>query len=399
MGSNSKIEWTDHTFNPWRGCQRVSPGCVHCYAAAQSKRNPSLLGVWGPEAVEGKRVLAAESMWAQPLKWNEQAEKAGVRQKVFCASFADVFESWFGPIVNGAGDAWIKPYSQREWGHEHWDTADLESMKRDPQGWQLVTMSDVLNRLFKLTQATPWLDWLLVTKRPENILPMWNLSEPMIDLAGIEPGEVPRYRKKPLSNVWLGTSVENQEMAYKRIPQLLRCRELSPVLFLSCEPLLGPVDLTLIPPINRNAPCSTNVLSGVTYWPEGDTDTGASIDWVICGGESGKEKSIRPMHPNWARTLRDQCLAADVPFFYKQHGEWIGMPDYDCFTHGMNLDSHPHRMMFSNGKFADEIPREERYSYSQRIEELPVSVMRVGKKAAGRLLDGFEHNGMPEVRE
>jgi protein gp37 len=124
MGANSKIQWTNHTFNPWRGCSKVSAGCQHCYAEAMSRRNPAVLGEWGPK---GTRVVAAEAMWRQPLKWDRDAQAAGVRARVFCASLADVFE----------------------------DRADLETPRHE---------------LLRLIDSTRSLDWLLLTKRPENVL-------------------------------------------------------------------------------------------------------------------------------------------------------------------------------------------------------------------------------------
>lgn len=131
MAENSKIEWTTHTFNPWRGCTKVSEGCRNCYAETMSGRNPKVLGVWGPS---GTRVVASEAMWREPLKWNADAAKRGVHARVFCASLADVFE---GPETMPA-DAWPKVRAARV-------------------------------RLFHLMNATPHLDWLLLTKRPENV--------------------------------------------------------------------------------------------------------------------------------------------------------------------------------------------------------------------------------------
>lgn len=269
MGANSKIEWTDHTFNLWRGCQHAvlgdgseHPGCANCYAEAMSGRNPKLLGKWGPD---GTRVMASAEMWRQPLKWNREAEAAGVRDRVFCASLSDVFEEWDGPIHDHKG----KVLHQRT----------LDDLRRD---------------LFQLIDATPWLDWILVTKRPGNVLRMWPLP-----FNGREPSDQLYLRR---NNCWLLTSISNQDTADELVPQLLACRDLVPVLGLSCEPLLGPINLRL-----------------------GQRDDGQPwerhlvIDWVIVGGESGH--NARPMHPDWARSLRDQCQDAGVPFFFKQWGK------------------------------------------------------------------------------
>ena len=193
MGANSKIEWTTHTFNPWRGCQKVSAGCANSYAEAFSRRNPAVLGQWGPDGV---RVIAKDSYWQQPLKWDRQAAAAGgPRPRVFCASLADVFE-------------------------------------RRPE------LVEPRGRLFRLIDATPHLDWLILTKRPENIVGMMPAYFPnYLAEAGAMNQEAVR------ENVWLGTSVEDQAAADERIPELLKMP--ARVVFLSCEPLLGPVDSSL----------------------------------------------------------------------------------------------------------------------------------------------------------
>jgi protein gp37 len=260
VGENTTIAWTNHTFNPWRGCTKISAGCAHCYAEAMSFRNPGVLGVWGDN---GTRVVAAESMWRQPLKWDREAGKAGERRRVFCASLGDVFEDW-------------------------------------------VDLVNPRIRLFGLIQSTPNLDWLLLTKRPENV-------KPWLEGARLQ-------RLWPLSNVWLGVSVEHQAAADERIPILLSIP--AQVRFLSMEPLLGPVNLDSI---RRQLPDSIGVVRGGVL---GDTDgrmfsprgaKGFGIDWVIVGGESGPK--ARPFDLAWARSIRDQCKSAGVPCFVKQLGE------------------------------------------------------------------------------
>lgn len=311
MGANSNIEWTHHTFNPWRGCTKVSPGCKHCYADTLSKRNPGTLGIWGKQ---GTRVVAVESYWRQPLAWNKTAALAGERARVFCASLADVFE---GPETMPAAS------------------------------WQAVTAARL--RLFGLIEQTPWLDWLLLTKRPEHIMGM----VPMRWIDGLP------------DNVWIGTSVEDQERADERIPALLQVP--ARVRFLSCEPLLGPVDLGGVrlgrgydaPPVGKESydPLGNiyegNELIGISFEP--------GIHWVIAGGESGG--NARPMHPAWAQSLRDQCETAGVAFHFKQWGEY--WPSGKAIAHA------PAVFM------GDEV------------------LYRVGKKAAGRLLDGREWNEVP----
>lgn len=238
MAENSKIEWTTHTFNPWRGCTKISDGCKNCYAEALSRRNPATLGIWGDN---GTRVVASESYWKQPLKWNRDAATTGERPRVFCASLADVFE----------------------------DRPDLIESR---------------DRLFQLIDRTPYLDWLLLTKRPQNIERLWPWG--WYDDQFTWP------------NVWLGTTAENQEQADRRIPELLKIP--ARVRFLSCEPLLEAVDL--------RAHWLNPSWSSLVVKPE----------WVIAGGESGS--NARPMQAVWAQGLRDQCVAADVPFLFKQWG-------------------------------------------------------------------------------
>jgi protein gp37 len=222
MSQGSPIEWTHHTFNPWWGCTKVSLGCQNCYAEALSKRYGHM--VWGADV---DRRFFTEKHWQEPLKWNKQARGSGERARVFCASMADVFED-FAPL----------------------DT------ERD--------------RLWNLIYETPWLDWQLLTKRPENVLSM-----------------VPWGQKWP-ENVWIGTSVENQQVANHRVPILKKIPAL--VRFLSCEPLIGAID--------------TLDLNG--------------IHWLIVGGESGH--GHRPIEEEWVRQLRDNCVKSGVAFFFKQWG-------------------------------------------------------------------------------
>jgi protein gp37 len=269
MAENSKIEWTTHTFNPWRGCTKVSAGCANCYADTLSKRNPKTLGVWGPN---GSRVVAAESAWREPLKWNRLAKAAGERHRVFCASLADVFEDWRGPIKNAAGD----PLFRNTLRDEPWNDGNNDK----PGAYSSLTMSDVRMRLFETINATPNLDWLLLTKRPENHPHM--LPDRWLDI------------KWP-DNVWVGVSVEDQAAADARIPHLMRAP--APVRFLSVEPLLGPIDLA---------------------WHLRPAGTETAPNWVIIGGESGH--GARPCNVKWVRSLVEQCKAANVACFVKQLG-------------------------------------------------------------------------------
>lgn len=315
---DSKIEWTHHTFNPWWGCVKVSAGCTHCYAETFSKRTGH--NIWG---VDAERRMFGDKHWNEPYKWNEEAKKAGERRRVFCASMADVFE----------------------------DRRDLDDARR--QLWDMI-------------EVTANLDWLLLTKRPENIARL-------IDQ---------RWLGYPRPNVWLGATVENQEQADKRIPHLLQVPAV--VRFLSCEPMLGPVDLGVI----EN---TFNLAEGQDWldvlkryaWCTGSNDyydvctTREGIDWVICGGESGP--GSRPMHPEWATSLRDQCNRAGVPFLFKQWGDWIP-------------EDQPREFA---GKVMRLKPEGSIYDFQTTSGGISSRLRRVGKKAAGRLLDGREWNGYP----
>lgn len=315
MAENSKIEWTDHTFNPWTGCTKVSPACDHCYAEGWAKRSGHV--EWGPH---GNRRRTSESNWKQPLKWNREAEAAGVRRKVFCASLADVFDNHKSILPTWRTDLW------------------------------------------NLIRMTPWLDWQLLTKRPQNIaryLPEdWGNGWP---------------------NVWLGTTVENQEEADRRIPHLLAVP--AALRFLSCEPMLGLIDLLRLQPKNATW---LDCLNGREHIGTATVSTESKIDWVIVGGESGH--GARPMHPDWARSLRDQCAAAGTPFFFKQWGDW---------TPGENVNKGGTLTGASwfGGKWILQTITE-RASEEMHRDDAP-DVWRVGKRHAGRLLDGKLHDGFP----
>lgn len=360
MGKDTKISWATHTFNPWRGCSKISEGCRNCYAEAFSGRNPSVLGVWGPN---GTRVVAADAAWKEPLKWNRAAKEAGERHRVFCASLADVFEDWQGPMIDSGGqpindaDGWYSPLVER----------------------RPLTMQDVRRRLFELIDSTPNLDWLLVTKRPENITRMMPAKFEYDHAASCELAasvETPVVRH----NVWIGTSVENQQAADERIPHLLKVS--ARVRFLSCEPLLGPVNL-----IDQSW---WDCRYTHSFYPTGMFRR--PIDWVIVGGESGR--NARPMHPDWARSLRDQCQAAGVAFHFKQHGEWAP------------IEGHRVKVPKAEGGNYGLLPSGERayatdkrelhvWPFQQNQNDDSFSALRVGKEKAGRVLDGRTWDEVP----
>jgi len=276
MAKNSHIEWTNHTFNPWWGCHKVSPACDNCYAELWAKRVGQTL--WGQRA---PRRFFGDTHWREPLKWSEEARAEGTRSRVFCASMADVFEC----------------------------RADLNQERV---------------RLWNLIDQTPSLDWLLLTKRPQHVLSMTPWGE-----------NWPR-------NVWIGTSIENQKLAELRLPYLLAVP--ATVRFLSCEPLLGPLDLR-------------SWFNRPSYNP---------IDWVIAGGESGPRS--RPMHPDWVIGLLQQCQRAKVPFHFKQWGHWAP---------------------------ADRTKVSGQETLLAVQDERPVQMIAVGKKLAGRMLKGTTWDNFP----
>lgn len=295
---NSAISWTTHTFNPWRGCTKVGEGCKHCYADTLSKRNPGTLGIWGPK---GTRVVAAEAQWKLPGNWNfKAAMDAGTakklgdsppeRPRVFCASLADVFEDWAGSMVDASG---IPVKAKGPW--------------KCCEESHAITMANARLRLFRLIFETPNLDWLLLTKRPENITRF--IADGMNRAWGIPNKHSPFAQwmedwltnHKVPANVWIGTSVENQATADERIPHLLKVP--AAVRFLSCEPLLGPVQFRNVPGFNLAGSAGQELTRNL---------------WVIVGGESGS--GARPMEESWADSIRMQCQIAGVPFFMKQLG-------------------------------------------------------------------------------
>jgi protein gp37 len=331
MAEHSTIEWTDHTFNPWIGCTKVSPGCDHCYAARQDAHRR-----WTPEGWGGPRRRT--KTWGDPVKWNAQAEREGRRFRVFCASLADVFDN------------------------------------QVPTEWR--------DDLWRLIEATPHLDWLLLTKRIGNA---GNMLPVPFDFARLYP------------HVRIGATVVNQPEADRDLPKLMEIDAAGH--FVSYEPALGHLDMRrwLGPQCDRGSVPGPGGVGGVTC--QRCQGSGArtpavgcpGLSWVIAGGESGPH--ARPAHPQWFRDLRDQCAAAGVPFLFKQWGEWVpyehsAQPPFLWSQHGHEIDGH------ALPDFESEDGQAQREWHCDWVEQ--ILARRVGKKAAGRLLDGVEHNGFPE---
>jgi protein gp37 len=281
MGANTKIEWADHTFNPWIGCTKISPACDNCYAETLMDNRLHVVQ-WG---AGNPRKRTTEKNWRDPIKWDAEAAAAGIRFRVFCASLADVFD-------NEVPDAW---------------RVDL----------------------LRLIEATPNLDWLLLTKRIGNV-------SAMLDKAGSLMSEVLVW---PKPNVWIGATICNQAEADRDIPKLLQVP--APKRFLSMEPLLGAVCLRNIyvgkGSVIEGMPSCHDHLDPLRFRP--------GIDWVIVGGESGTH--ARPMHPDWVRSLRDQCNEAGVAFHFKQWGEH----DYRSIRMGVKASGRD-----LDGRTWDELP-------------------------------------------
>lgn len=343
MAENSKISWTTHTFNAWVGCTKISPACHSCYAEAWAKRTGQ------QELWQGERRRTSEKNWNRVRKWDRDA---AARQRAWDAGLAG--------LVNGNEDelierGFIKPERPRVFCSSLADVFDNQV----PAEWRV--------DLWRLINATPNLDWLLLTKRPQNVLKM-----------------LPSYFKGPRGNlpkhIWFGTTVENQEEARKRIPHMaaLRAAVNPAVIFLSCEPLLGPLDLMPWLRPHDGGPCPVSdpdCLGGEGDCHDACQRPAPTVDWVIAGGESGPH--ARPMHPEWASSLRDQARGVGVPFHFKQWG-----------------DLHPHGQQLADGS-VNALGNPDQPGWHALDG---ATFWRVGKAKAGALLDGHEWQQFPAVR-
>ncbi|SOC43792.1 protein gp37 [Rhizobium subbaraonis] len=349
MADNTKIEWTDATWNPITGCSIVSPGCTNCYAmklaGTRLRHHPSRTGL--------TKDSKAGPVWTGEVRFNPEWLDQPLRWKrprmIFVCAHGDLF-------AEGVPDEWI-------------------------------------DQVFAVMALSPQHTFQVLTKRPERmrtylarprhlLASRWATAVPRglpitqhEAMARLHPDATPEHRALyhacplaiPLANVWLGVSVEDQKRAEERIPVLLDTP--AAIRWISAEPLLGPLDLTCIhQPNDGFGPYWINALkSDEVGWFHDEAATLATeadplafsdlprLDWVVVGGESGH--GARPMQPEWAESLRDQCAAAGIPFLFKQWG-----------SHKQTSDC--------NGRY----------------------MMPATKKEAGRRLDGIEHNGFPEVR-
>ena len=382
MADKTGIEWTDATWNPIAGCNDVSEGCRNCYARGMARR----LEAMGSAKYAGLTVLqGSHVVWTGKIAFDEDALLQPLRWKrprmIFTNSMSDLF-------------------------HEN-------------------VTDEMRDRIFAVMAVCPQHTFQVLTKRPERMrayfasaayanvqLRACDMVQEWITKNGGVEGLTRVFRNMslslsrnnhavradfewPLPNVWLGVTVENQEAADERIPLLLQMP--AAVRFLSCEPLLGAITLPLHTDCAIVSADGIDTVSGPDkIWrcsickgfyksvqdgaPGRERDVPA-IDWVIVGGESGKGPGIRPMHPDWVRSLRDQSATAGVPFFFKQWGEFAEVDE-------VAADRAPERTWIVGAEPIAGTLHSTGGAYMQRV----------GKKSAGDLLDGVRHHAFPEVR-
>ena len=362
MAQTSAIEWTEATWNPIVGCSIVSPGCTHCYAMAMAARIDRM---------------------------TLQSHYEGLTHKI------NGHQVWTGKIAHAGSHAFLAPLRRRKP-----TTYFVNSMGDEdvPDAW--------IDQVFAIMALCPQHAFQVLTKRAARMRDYcstiqkhgrWLQMEDIALQLGYEPRGAHDHgfdwisNKQFLPNVWLGVSAERQQEADERIPLLLQTP--AAVRFLSAEPLLGPIDLTRI----RVQLAGDSWMTRSALHAKDSLNLGQEehrLDWVICGGESGP--NARPMHPDWARSLRDQCQAAGVPYFFKQWGEWLG-----CESTGNNeppgIPKNTYRRC-DDGSFCWPSIRDS-YSFDHPTDKWSghFAAKRVGKKAAGRLLDGVAHNAMPSL--
>ena len=338
----TKIEWTNETWNPIIGCNKISPGCDNCYAEKMAHRlkfNPKTVGKYYFITNNGKwtgEMHAFVDEFQKPLQWKNP-------RMIFVCSMGDLFH---------------------------------ESV---PFEW--------INRVFAVIASCQHHTFQILTKRPKRMKEYFDYinqesikyharevrnisyaeSRINVMLSDISNLKI-KDRKFPFNNLWLGVTTENQEQANKRIPILLQIP--AAIRFVSCEPMLSNIDLTRVSKLTGLGLKYINSLSGIEWYNDIDSNNYnnwyGKLDWVICGGESGPK--ARPMHPNWVKSLRDQCKNAEVPFFFKQWGEWT-----TSFMVPVDLSKVKNTSIDNTTYY------------------------KVGKKKAGRKLNGVEYNEFPNI--
>ena len=370
MADNSAIEWTDATWNPIVGCSIVSPGCTNCYAMRMADRlsamapkpdgtgNPHLLHYvktitrdptkrgydWSAPVWTGHVAQAPDQILLQPLRWRKP-------KRIFVNSMGDLFHE-------SVPDEWI-------------------------------------DKVFAVMAQCPQHTFQVLTKRAERMRAYfanedrkYQIELVMADIGGDYDARTIPNADWPLPNVWLGVSAERQQEADERIPHLLQTP--AAIRFVSAEPLLGPLDLFNGDPDPRLGGHKAMHTFLGDWWEPGDDPKGPSrhgLDWVIAGGESGPH--ARAAHPDWFRSLRDQCDVADVPFFFKQWGEYHPSDQHD--DKGCKQETPDAIHVDGRREYR---PFEQFKLIGGRVPGW-AGMCRVGKKSAGRLLDGKEHNAFP----
>lgn len=365
MSDKTGIEWTDATWNPIRGCSRVSAGCMHCYAERVAGRfsgpGQPYEGVIGSNGTWNGVVKLVDKHLLDPLRWQRP-------RRIFVNSMSDLFHEnvsfdWVDQIfaVMALSPRHTfqvltkRPARMREYfAHAHRDTiVDAAAMSLHPDAVACRAKGE---------------NWTRAGY--EHLLPA--PQGKIVDFPAV---------KLPLPNVWLGVSVEDQATADARIDELL----LTPaaVRFVSYEPALGPVDFS------HWGVHGPRELPSIGAWRRRDGTPVLGIrprlDWIICGGESGD--GARPMHPDWARSVRDQCVAAGVPFFFKQWGEWCPP------VSGVAYNTAKGRAQKTPAFIVDHAGLV--HCFHHPSHERPQTMIRIGKKRSGRILDGTQWHQMP----
>ena len=392
MAESSSIEWTDATWNPVTGCAIVSPGCTNCYAmrlaGTRLAHLPSRAGLTRDSKVgpiwTGEIRFNAE--WLdQPLRWRRP-------RRIFVCAHGDLF-------ADGVKDEWIdqifavmalapqhtfqvltkRPERMRAYMLEQW------------QGTPARTISLGHGETLHIPAGGPTGRRCQIEEACEPLLERFGLVDTTKDYLWTEEGSCKAMQWQwPLPNVWLGVSAEDQRRADERIPDLLATP--AALRFISAEPLLGPIRFRGTSPDGKRQWDWLTGETGVMHDDGPDFDVGPKLDWMIVGGESGQ--GARPMHPDWARQIRDACADAGAAFFFKQWGEWL-------FETQIEDGQHPSDRFFN----CDGNPIDEKPPFGPHAGRLwhwwepsHHASIRLGKKAAGRLLDGAEHSAKPEMR-
>ncbi|WP_158669943.1 DUF5131 family protein [Bradyrhizobium guangdongense] len=362
MADRSKIEWTDASWNPLRArnlktgkvgwhCEHATTGCEHCYSEGFNKRLGTGLP-FKPGHRKDIEIFLDEEMLTQPLRWKKQ-------RRVFVCSMTDAFAEFVTDEMLDRMFAVMALASQHAFQVLTKRSKRMREYFADDGTWE------------RIAEAAYELWCQHLAPQPTGHLTIKHF--------GKDDSEM--WIEEPMPNVWLGVSAERQPEADERIPDL--CATPAAIRFVSGEPLLGPLDLAPWLAFVENDPNDPRMVFDENVMADGIDLEQVTLDWVIVGGESGRD--ARSMHPDWARALRDQCAAAKVAFFFKQFGEWAPSTPEDA-------KGNPHSGWMANAAHPHVARESELYP-----EAGAKFIARVGKQAAGRLLDGVEHNEFPRV--